>query len=133
MINFSTEENEGTWFYFDKENKESGGVCLRELSTDEYTKIAQITTKTTKKVKRGVAYDDVQTDERLAAKMRWDYCIVDWKDIQIDGKPADCSSDNKQKLIKVGDFIKFIADCIEELAETNSSLNEARVKNFTTS
>lgn len=128
MINFST-ENEGTWFYFDENNHEAGGVCFRELSTEKYNEIQRLTVKKTKKFKHGVAYDDEQVNERLADKLRWRYCIVDWKNISIDGNPAECNDENKSKVLKITDFVKFAVDCIEKLTEENKSLEEARVKN----
>jgi len=132
MINFET-KNEGTWFWFNEDNQEEGGICLRILSGDEYERITKITTKTKKRVKQGVAYDDTTVDEKLAAKKRWDYCIVDWKNVSIDGEAAECDSVNKQRLVKSFVAIKFINDCLDKLNEEASIDNEARVKNFESS
>ncbi len=129
MINFKSENN-GTWYYFDEDNQEAGGVCFRELATEKYEDIQRLTVKKKKKFKHGIAYDDEQVNDRLASKLRWDYCIVDWKNIQIDGNVIECTSENKQKLIKITDFVKFAADCVEKLTEENRSLEEARVKNL---
>ncbi len=129
MINFKT-ENKGTWFYFNENNHDAGGVCLRELSSDEVDGIERITVRTKKKFKRGVAYDDVSTDKKLAAKLTWRYAIVDWKGVSIDGAIAECNDDNKDKVMKIADFVKFAVDCLEKLSEENKSLEEARVKNL---
>ena len=128
MINFET-KNEGTWFYFDEANQDQGGICLRILSSDEYDRIVKITTRTKKKVKSGVAYDEVTVDAKLAAKKRWDYCIVDWKNVSIDNEAAECNSANKQRLVKSLTAIKFINDCLDKLNEEASIENEARAKN----
>ncbi len=129
MINFNS-KNEGQWFYFDESDHNQGGICLRELSTDQLDGIEKLTVTRTKKFKHGVAYDDTVTNKVLASKLRWRYCIVDWKDIQIDGVDAECNDENKVTLVKITDFVKFIVDCLEKLTETNIALEEARAKNL---
>jgi len=131
-MNIST-ENKGQWFYFDESNPDEGGVCIRELSVDELERIESITVKTHKKVKHGVAYDETRTDDKLAKKMRWDYCIVDWKNVVIDGASADCTSENKQKAVKSMAFLRFILSCLEKLNDEAEISNEARLKNSETS
>lgn len=131
MINFNS-KNEGTWFYFDEANHSLGSICLRVLSGDEYEKIQKITVKRHKKFKRGIAYDEEIVNEKLASKMRWDYCIVDWQNIAIDNQPVECTSENKQRLVKITNFISFVADCLEKLAESNKEVEEARLKNLET-
>ena len=128
MINFSS-KNDGTWCYYNEDDHDQGGVCLRELSTDRYEQIERITVKTKKAFKRGIAYNDVKTDEKLANKLRWDYCIVDWKSTGLDGVELECTKDNKVKMMKVNSFIKFVADEIEKLSEMNIEIEEARLKN----
>lgn len=128
MANFQSEDK-GTWFWFDETDHKKGGVCLRVLSADRYEDIERITTKTKKKVKRGVAYDDITTDEKLASKLRWDFCIVDWKNVEVDGASVPCDKDNKTRLMKIIDFMAFVGDCLEVLTETNKSVDEARLGN----
>ena len=128
MARFNS-ENVGTWFYFDPNDESKGGVCLRELSTEEHERIERLTVKTRKKVIRGVAVDDKKEDTELAHKLRWDYCIVDWKEVELDGHPLDCTKDNKVKMMKVVDFVKFVVDSLNELIESNESLDEVRLKN----
>lgn len=128
MINFEN-KNEGQWFYADEDNHDLGSICLRVLSTYEYQKIEGITTKTKKKFKKGVAYDDVTTDEMLASKLRWRYCIVDWANIQLNGEEVECTNENKVKLCKSMEFLGWVADCLEELTEKTTALDEARLGN----
>lgn len=128
MADFKS-ENPGTWFFYNPDDESRGGVCLRELSTDEHDKIERITVKTRKKFRRGVAYDDVQTDEKLARKMQFDFCIVDWSKTNLDSQELECNIENKVKMMKVIDFVKHVADSLNELTETNKSLEEARAKN----
>jgi len=133
MANFGS-KNDGKWFYFDEENEDAGGVCLRILSTDAYADIEKLTVKQGKPIfHKGQKFDNPVVNEKLASKMRWRYCIVDWKNVQIDGQDVECNDENKAKLIKVNDFISFVATCLEELTETNDALEEARVKNSETS
>ena len=132
MPNFNS-ANKGTWFYFDPANEKLGGVCLRELSTEENNRIEQMTVKHRKKVMRGVLVDDVTTDERLASKLRWDFCITDWNEIMLDGQQLECISESKAKMMNVVDFVKHVVDSLEKLIETNRTLDEARAKNLKTS
>ena len=132
MPDFSSKNN-GQWFYFDQDNESLGGVCLRELPPDEFDRIEKLTVKHKKKFKRGVFVDDITTDEKLASKLRWDYCITEWKMVSLDGQVLDCNSENKVKMMKVTDFVKHIGDSLGELVEVNKSLDEARAKNLKSS
>ena len=129
MPNFDS-ANIGTWFYFDPANEKLGGVCLRELTTSESEKIERLTVKKRKKFRRGQVYDDTDIDEKLASKMRWDFCITDWKEVNLDGKSLDCTIENKVKMMNVIDFVKHVVDSLENLVDTNKTLDEARVKNL---
>jgi len=129
MPNF-TSKNNGQWFYFDPDNEKLGGVCLRELPPDEFDRIEKLTVRHKKKIMKGVLIDDVKVDEKLASKLRWDFCITGWKVVSLDGKLLECNSENKIRMMKVTDFVKFVADSLSELVEVNKSLDEARVKNL---
>lgn len=126
-------KNIGTWFDFDPDNHDVGGVCLRELSTEENTRIEKLTVTVKKKFKRGVWIEDKIVNEKLATKMRWDFCIVDWKEVSIDGQVVECTAENKVHAMKIIDFVKIIVDDLEELTEANVALEEARAKNSLTS
>jgi len=132
MPNFDS-SNVGTWFCFDPANERLGGVCLRELTTDESEKIERMTVKKRKKFRRGIAYDDSETNEKLASKLRWDFCITDWKEVNLDGKSLDCTVENKVKMMNVIDFVKHVVESLEKLVDTNKTLEEARVKNLPSS
>lgn len=126
-------KNVGTWFYFDPDNPDAGGVCLRELSTEENARIERLTVTVKKRFKRGAWIEDKTTDEKLAAKLRWDFCIVDWKEVSIDGQVVECTTENKVRVMKIINFVKIIVDNLEELTETNAALEEARAKNLESS
>jgi len=129
MIRFDT-KNEGTWFWV-VEGKLDVGICLRPLTDEEHRSIEKITVRTKKKVKRGVAYDDVTTDERLASKMINEKSIVDWKGFLIgdDEEEAECNAANKVRIMLSEDFRKFYLECLTSLNETNKTLDEARLGN----
>ena len=126
-------QNPGTWFYFDPEDESQGGICLRELTTEEHRRIQKITVKVKKKVIKGTPVDIDKVDEKLAARLRWDFCIVDWKEVYLDNVLLECTIDNKEKMMNVVDFVKFVVDCIDTLVDTNKSLEEAKLKNSETS
>jgi len=128
MPNFKS-ENPGTWFYFNPDDESAGGVCLRELSIDEVDRIERLTVKTKKKVSRGIVVEDKKEDTKMASRLRWDFCIVDWSEVSLDGKQLDCTAENKVKMMKVTDFVKFIVDSLNELVDANESLERARLKN----
>lgn len=128
MPNFNS-ENPGTWFPYYPDDEDAGGVCLRELSTDEYERIENLTVKVTRKFKRGQWVEDKKVDERLASRLRWAYCITDWKKTSLDGKELECTDINKVKMMKVIDFVKHVVDSLNELVDANRSLEDARVKN----
>jgi len=129
MPNFNS-ENPGTWFYFNPDDELQGGVCLRELSSDENRRIAKLTERHKKKFMRGTLVDDVKVDEELASKLRWHFCITDWKEVSLDGQKLECTNDNKVRMMKVIDFVKHVVDSLETLTEMNRSLEEARAKNL---
>lgn len=128
MPNFNS-ENLGTWFYYNPDDESQGGVCLRELSIDESERIDKLTIKITKKFKRGQWVEDKKVDEKLASKLRWDYCITDWKKTNLDGQELECNKENKVKMMKVIDFVKHVVDSLNDLVDANKSLEEARLKN----
>lgn len=132
MPNF-TSENKGAWFYFDPTDESLGGVCLRELTPGESRRIEKLTVRTKKKFKRGTAYEDTNENKDLAFKLRWDFCIVGWKEVALDGVQLECNKENKVKMMEVVNFVKFVVDSLEELIDSNSSLQEARLKNLESS
>ncbi len=130
MIDFKS-KNEGTWFYFDEENPDFGGVCLRLPTSAEYEEIQGITVHPGKPdYHRGVRYETEKTNKKLQAKLSLRKFIVDWKDVSLDGEKLECNNDAKEKMIKIQDFQLFIGDCIEKLVEGNKTIEAARLKNL---
>lgn len=112
-------QNKGTWFFFDEEDETKGGVCLRIITPAEVEKIERICTKKRDVIKKGVHYEKVDTDEKQYSRLLWDYCIIDWKEVNVDGNPLECTTENKTKLI-TGDpgFSTFIIKKMEKLQDT---------------
>ncbi len=129
MINFSTKK-EGIWFYFDESNESLGGVCLRLLTPAEEDNIAELTTKKKMKPIRGIMAESVDVNERQKNDLTYDCWIMDWKEIQLDGKTMQCNKPNKLRMMAVTDFARFVLDGIIGLTETNKTVDEARVKNL---
>lgn len=129
MANFNS-KNDGTWFYFDDSNPDLGGVCLRELSVEKAKEIDKLVVTTKKKFKRGQYVETKTVDTDLESKLIWDYCIVDWSKIQLDGNDVKCNRENKSKMMKVLDFMRFVSESGDQLADGNKTIEEARVKNL---
>lgn len=133
MIDFKSKVT-GTWFYFDEDNQDLGGICLRMPTSAERDDIERLTVKPGKPdYHRGQRFETEKTDKKLAYKLSLRKFIVDWKGVSLDGKPVECNDDNKEKLVKVNDFSLFLGNSMEELMEGNATIEEARVKNLETS
>ncbi len=130
MINFKS-ENKGTWFYFDEDNHDFGGICLRLVTAAEYDDIRRLTVKAGKPdYHRGQRYETEKTNSRLSMRLSLQKFIVDWKEVSLDGILMECTNENKEKMTKVNDFQLFLGECIDKLTEGNKTLEEARVKNL---
>lgn len=111
--------NPGSWFSFNENDPESGSICVRTINDAERNKIRKATRKKRVEYKRGQRFEVEDFDDDAFTKMLWDYCIVDWKDLEDDdGNPIECTVDNKLKLIRehVG-FQLFVSNCIEKVTE----------------
>ncbi len=128
MLDFSS-KNEGKWFYFNDDDHEQGGVCLRELGIEEAKRIEKITVKHKRKPRAGRMQETTDVDEKTASIMTWDYCITEWSNVGLDGKEVECTGPNKQAMMKCTDFCKFVTDSIEDLVTVNDTLEGARAKN----
>jgi len=140
-MQFST-ENPCTKFYFPEQegtpDSEQAWVKLRPVSTDKVREII----KQAKQVK--VGFRAVGEDDKAALKQvqweemdvdiiyteMWDYSIVDWGHIEVNGQPLPCSRENK--LLLIGNDIRFATNLIEwrkELEKDHVALVELLEKN----
>lgn len=130
-------ESKGQWFYFDPAKEALGGVCLRPPTAEETERIEKLTVTVKKKFKRGVWREDKTTDTKLASKLMWDFCILDWKEVYLDKATPTvctiCNPENKVRAVKNWEFLRFCNDHIDELMDANKALDEARAKNLESS
>jgi hypothetical protein len=119
--------NPGTWFDFE----DGGRICLRSLSTEEATAISKKVTKTKVEYKQGQRFSFEETDDDKAFSLMWDSVIVAWEGIETaDGKPLECTTENKLKLMRKSPvFTRTIRGFLEKLTELETTEKEAEGKN----
>lgn len=117
MADFSS-KNDGTWFYIDETNEDDGSVCIRVLGQDENERIESKTVKKTYKFSHGVRYLDEKVNEKLSLQMIYDYIIVEWKNINLDGEEVECNLENKKTLMSNPYFSNFITTSMETLNDS---------------
>lgn len=91
--------NPGVWFYFDEEEPEKGGFCVRPMDSDSMSAIDKETIKTKKVYKRGKRYDSQDVDNDRKQEMIIDHTLTDWCVYGKDGEKIECSVENKLKLL----------------------------------
>lgn len=117
--------NDGTWFYYNEENEDDGGVCLKTLSLKDMQEVRKATVKERAEYKRvggkkmpAQRFVVEEVDEELNQEMTWDRMIVDWKNTLFKGVELECTKENKVKMMsESSEFALFIAECIERLTE----------------
>ena len=123
--------NPGAWFYFDKNDPESGKICIRILSPGKLSEIRN-SIETEVEFKDGQRYEYQKPDtDGIRDKIIWDYCIVDWQNlVDDDNQPIECNIENKLKLMQehIG-FSSFVENCLTQLNEQNEIYKEYSEKN----
>lgn len=134
--------NPGTWFNFKEDNSEEGGVCVRAVTPSV---LAEIEKKNSKKHFEYAApvgpngrrlpaqrFEWIEYDEEALFADRWDYCIVDWRNLTDENNvPIPCERENKAKLM--GEnllFSAFILQCLTKLNEVVSAEMKESAKNL---
>lgn len=124
-------DNRGTWFFFDPAQEELGGVCLRICAGDDIVAIEKQAVKPKVEYKRGGRFSFKETNEPLYNRLLWDFCIVDWKEVSVDGESVECTRDNKIKLMmKSVDFATFVGDCLDDLTAAKKQIDKDAEKNL---
>jgi len=123
-------ENTGKWFWFNEKDDSDGGICLRVLSLDESRRIDKLTTTSKWKPIRGQITEIKTVDDAMRDRLVWDYCIVDWKDIKLDGKELKPTADTKIAMMKSNTFATFFLDKVTELNEANEVSTTLLEKNL---
>jgi hypothetical protein len=129
-MKFST-ENLGTWFYFNEDNEDDGGVCIRILSLAETTALDKKFKKTRIEYKRSNRFEVPVLDEEGYDKAMWDTVITDWSNVcDSEDKPRECTKDNKYDLMtRSVAFATFVTEKTEALSKLGISDAEDLAKN----
>jgi hypothetical protein len=126
------EPNPGVWFRFDEDDPSSGRICIRVLNPAMVQEIDKATSKEKWEWRQGQKFKSPpDIDEPKRDRMLWDYCIVSWERLEDDdGKPLECTLENKVKLIKENpNFFAFVNACISELNRELEQVKDSIVKN----
>lgn len=132
--------NPGTWFSFEEDKPDEGGVCVRIMNNEA---IDEMTKQTRKKMVdyhsagRGVAeqrFEYWQIDEDKEFDMMWEYCIVDWRGVvNSDGMGIECTREAKVRLMKEFiPFIRFVTKCQKRINAQFVVEEEIESKNSST-
>ena len=129
-MKFST-ENPGTWFYFNDDNEDDGGICMRVLSLAETTTLDKRFKKVKVEYKRGNRFEVEKVDDVGYDKAMWDVVILDWKEVcDGEGKPLECTKENKYMLMQGSvAFATFITEKTEVLSKMSILDSEDAAKN----
>ena len=123
-------KNEGTWFWFDEDDHEAGGVCLRVCAKADIDKINRLTSTTKREYKGGNRHEYKVVDEKRADELIWDFCIVDWQGVEVDGIDLECTKENKVRLMNTSvDFVNRIGKWLDQLTEIEGTAEKAEEKN----
>ena len=123
--------NGGTWFYFNDSNHDDGGVCLRSLSIKDLNRIEKETATVKREFKKVTKRDPAQVfeirevDEEKRMQLQWDAMIVDWKNIEVDGKQIKCTTENKVMMMnEYPEFAVFVGEAITKLVDLQPTAEE---------
>ena len=120
--------NPGAWFTFPEGD---GKVCLRVCDIDVLDEIRKQTVVKGVEYKKGQRFEFHNDNPGLERELTYDYCIMDWKNINdANGKPIPC--DRKMKKLLMGksvEFSSFIVECLSKLNEFDAASKKERAKN----
>lgn len=144
------EEKGGEWFSFFKSGlvdgkvvyedpePDAGRVCVRSLvpffeqhQAKRKRKVEHVLNPKTGAMERIPYFDEPSVEEaRKERDDAWDYVITGLENIfDTKGEPVECTRENKLKLMSIPVFDRFIARCLQLLAESGVKTEEAERKN----
>lgn len=128
--------NPGTFFPFEEDNPEEGGVTLRVLTAEKLEEIFKKTQIRKAEYKgsppsRFVFSEYKKGGEEKEFELTWDYCILDWSGVvNAAGEEIPCNSQNKILLMKGSPkFSSFITNCVDKINEAAGIYEEELEKN----
>ena len=111
-------KNEPTKFYFDDSDPKEGWLLMRAAPKSLFDDIEKQTVTERKKFKRGQYVIDRKVNTEKQNHLLWDYCIVDWGELNVDGTSLPCTTENKILLMNGSpQFLSFYAVCMEQLED----------------
>ena len=150
---FDLEENQGTWFpfftsKFDLTNGEiiydlpeegAAEFCFRspnpfweEARKERKKESKMVVNPQTRQMER-VSYDaDLSVEAEIKQRDNsWDYVITGMKNARwkTDGPEIKCTRENKLKLLKNAQFLRYANHVLELILDTGTKQAEARAKN----
>lgn len=123
VLSKNNKMNEGIWFEYDTEV----AFKIRYLSPEKVRQLRKPHVKT--KWVRGEQVETIN-DDAFNDSLN-DYIIADWRGVESEpGKKADCSLENKKKLVDVnGDVTSFILEMAQNLYQFSIVEQEKQEKN----
>ena len=122
--------NPAAWFEIEGD-KDEGRVQVRACAGVDLETIIKEATCKRVEYKKHQRFEFVEADEAKHQEMLWDFCIVDWENINdAKGKAIPCTVENKLLLMKGSlPFSNFIGDCLEQISNDVQELKEVVEKN----
>ena len=119
--------NPGCWF-----DLGDARVCIRVCAGKDLEAIQKKTRKKRIAYRGGKRYEWIDVNEDQEFKQIFDYCIVDWENINdVNGTPLKCNTTNKLLLLNGSpEFNTFVGRCLDQLTSDMVAIQEDEEKNF---
>ena len=123
--------NSGEWFFFDDKKPDDGRINIRILSHGKLAEVREKAFKTKREWHGSVKREWTETDDSVRDRIVWDYCIVDWENLEDeDGNPIECNTDNKLLLMNNQPrFAALVENCLNRLNEQEQIYRDYLEKN----
>lgn len=123
--------NPGAWFDLVEGKPKDGRICLRVCNGKALEAIRAKTVKARVEYRGGQRFEYADIKEDLHSELVWDYCIVDWENIQdAEGNPIPCTRANKVKLMRGSIlFSRVVSGALARLADDIQQRAENAAKN----
>ena len=121
--------NPGTRFYVDQADPSAGSVTLRVCDNETLALIARKTEKKMSEYRAGRRYEWVEVDDDKRERLTWDYTIVDFDLVDVNGAKIEPTADNKVLLMnKSPEFAALVSQGLliinRQIAEQQKALEK---------